>query len=81
MEQIARGFYPKETSNLGTRGGGGTTTPQTSLRFMPTRHEVGLRRNPSTVSNYAQKKLDEGKWTGKVRRRLTRFSGFSSTNV
>jgi hypothetical protein len=30
-----------------------------SLRFMPTRHETGLRRNPSTVSNYAKKKLDQ----------------------
>ena len=32
------------------------TSSHTSLRFMPTRHEVGLRRNPSTVSNCVQKK-------------------------
>jgi hypothetical protein len=31
----------------------------TSLRFIPTWHETGLQRNPSTVSNYAKKELDQ----------------------
>ena len=31
------------------------TGPHTSLRFMPTLQETGLRRNPSTVSNCARK--------------------------
>ena len=67
MRQIVRRFYSKESPNLRTRGGATTmaesshTDPHTSLRFMPTRHEIGLRRNASTVSNCAQreKKLDQ----------------------
>jgi len=65
MKRIVRRLYSKEIPSLRTRRWGTTTAgsshmrSHTSLRFMPTRHEVGLRRNPSTVSNYAQKSFDQ----------------------
>jgi len=36
-----------------------------SLRFIPTRHEIGFRRNPSTVSNWTRKNLDQSEMGGR----------------
>jgi len=68
MKQIVRRFYSKELPKLEDSREGARTAAEsshsnlhTSLRFMPTRHEIGLRRNASTVSNCAQrgKRLDQ----------------------
>ena len=63
----------RETPNLGIKGDNDRSTeslhtsPYTSLRFIPTLHETGLRRNPSTVSYCAQKYSISRELVGKVR--------------
>ena len=48
-----------ERDQRGTMAESLRTSPHASLRFIPTLHEVGLRRNPSTVSNCMEETLGQ----------------------